>query len=39
MKSLFLKRTVREMSDVKWIRIVTDIFDNRKIRQIESLPN
>ena len=27
------------MSDVKWIRIVTDIFDNRKIRQIESLPN
>lgn len=25
--------------DVKWIRIVTDIFDNRKIRQIESLPN
>lgn len=25
--------------DVKWIRIVTDIFDNRKIKQIESLPN
>lgn len=26
-------------SDVKWIKIVTDIFDNRKIRQIESLPD
>lgn len=24
---------------MKWIRIVTDIFDNRKIKQIESLPN
>lgn len=27
------------MADVKWIKIVTDIFDNRKIRQIESLPD
>ena len=26
------------MPDIKWIKIVTDIFDNRKIRQIESLP-
>lgn len=27
------------MADVKWIKIVTDIFNNRKIRQIESLPD
>lgn len=26
------------MADIKWIKIVTDIFDNRKIKQIESLP-
>lgn len=26
------------MADVKWIKIVTDIFDNRKIRQIEKMP-
>lgn len=26
------------MADVKWIKIVTDIFDNRKIRQIETMP-
>lgn len=26
------------MADVKWIKIVTDIFDNRKIRQIEVMP-
>lgn len=26
------------MADVKWIRIVTDIFDNRKIKQIETMP-
>lgn len=26
------------MKDVKWIKIVTDMFDNRKIRQIECLP-
>ena len=25
--------------EVKWIKISTDIFDNRKIRQIEKLPN
>lgn len=27
------------MSDIKWIKIVTDMFGNRKIRQIESLPD
>ena len=27
------------MADVKWIKIVTNIFDNRKIRQIEKLPD
>lgn len=26
------------MAEVKWVKIVTDIFDNRKIKQIESLP-
>lgn len=27
------------MSEVKWIKITSDIFENRKIRQIESLPD
>lgn len=27
------------MADVKWIKIVVDIFDNRKIKQIESMPD
>ena len=27
------------MADVKWIKIVTDIFDNKKIKQIECLPD
>ena len=27
------------MADIKWIKIVTDMFDNRKIRQIECLPD
>lgn len=27
------------MSDVKWIKIVTDIFDDEKIKYIETLPN
>lgn len=27
------------MADVKWIKLSTGIFDNRKIRQIESLPD
>ena len=26
------------MADVEWIKITTDIFDNRKIKQIEKLP-
>lgn len=26
------------MSEVKWIKIVTDIFDNKKIKIIESMP-
>lgn len=26
------------MAEVKWIQIVTDIFDNRKIKQIERMP-
>ena len=26
------------MAEVKWIKIVTDIFDNRKIKQIEVMP-
>ena len=26
------------MSEVKWIKIAADIFDNRKIKQIETLP-
>ena len=27
------------MAEVKWIKIVTNIFDNRKIKQIETLPD
>ena len=27
------------MSEVKWIKLSTDIFDNRKIRQIEKMPD
>ena len=27
------------MADVKWIKLATDMFDNRKIRQIETLPD
>lgn len=27
------------MAQVKWIKINTDIFDNRKIRQIEAMPS
>ena len=26
------------MADVKWIKVATDIFDNRKIKQIEIMP-
>lgn len=27
------------MPEVKWIKLVTDMFDNRKIRQIETMPD
>ncbi len=27
------------MADVKWIKLATNVFDNRKIRQIEILPD
>ena len=27
------------MAEIKWIKIVTDIFDNRKVKQIEALPD
>ena len=27
------------MADVRWIKLSIDVFDNRKIRQIEKLPN
>lgn len=27
------------MSDIKWIKVMTDLFANRKIKQIETLPD
>ena len=27
------------MADVKWIKLAVDMFDNRKVRQIETLPD
>lgn len=27
------------MADVKWIKVATEMFDNRKIKQIETLPD
>lgn len=27
------------MADVKWIRLATEVFDNRKIKQIEKMPD
>ena len=27
------------MAEVKWIKITTDIFDNRKIKIIEKMPD
>lgn len=27
------------MADIKWIKITTDIFDNRKMKQIENMPD
>lgn len=31
-------KEVRIVAEVKWIKLVTDLFDNRKIKQIEVLP-
>jgi len=33
-----LNRKERKMADIKWIKIVTDIFDDEKILLIESMP-
>ena len=33
------KKGEKKTAEVKWIKIVTDVFDNRKIRMIESLPD
>lgn len=30
---------MEDIADVKWIKIVTDIFDDQKIRFIETMPN
>ncbi|MBR6745056.1 MAG: phage replisome organizer N-terminal domain-containing protein, partial [Clostridia bacterium] len=27
------------MNEVKWVKIMTDIFDNRKIKHLRRLPN
>jgi predicted phage replisome organizer len=32
------KRKVQKMAEVKWIKLSTELFNNRKIRQIECLP-
>ena len=34
-----LKKAVILMADVKWIKITTDMFDNRKIRHLRRLPD
>ena len=33
------KKGVRVTAEVKWIKITTDIFDNRKIKIIEKMPD
>jgi len=38
MSNVYVERK-QKMSDVKWIKIVTNIFDDEKIRYIETLPN
>ena len=30
---------MKQTTEVKWIKIVTDVFDNRKIRMIEAMPD
>lgn len=39
MQSIPLKKAVIPMADVKWIKITTDMFDNRKIRHLRRLPD
>ena len=34
-----MKERGKEMADVKWIKVCTDIFDDEKILMIESLPS
>lgn len=34
-----MKKAVILMADVKWIKITTDMFDNRKIRHLRRLPD
>ena len=34
-----IRKGVSKTADVKWIKIATDVFDNRKIKQIEDLPD
>ena len=34
-----IRKGVSQTADVKWIKIATDVFDNRKIKQIEDLPD
>lgn len=39
MQGIPLKKAVILMADVKWIKITTDMFDNRKIRHLRRLPD
>lgn len=39
MQSIPLEKAVILMADVKWIKITTDMFDNRKIRHLRRLPD
>lgn len=34
-----MQNMVMEMADVKWIKITTDMFDNRKIKHLRRLPD
>lgn len=34
-----MQRMWKQMADVKWIKLYTNMFDNRKIKQIEMLPD
>nr|DAV88141.1 MAG TPA: replisome organizer [Caudoviricetes sp.] len=37
--SIQLLQQVMQMADVKWIKITTDMFDNRKIKHLRRLPD